>query len=70
MYVCTILKCTSLYGLLLSVHVYMGHYNTARYFARFPLDSLAVYIVRINGLFIYLHGSRVEPYPIDAFNWL
>jgi len=32
-------------------------YNTARYFPRFPLDGLAVYIVHINGLFIHLHGS-------------
>jgi len=34
-------------------------YNTARYFPRFPLDGLVVYIVHINGLFIYLHESSV-----------
>jgi len=36
----------------------------------FPLDGLAVYIVHMYGLFIYLHGSHVEPHPINAFDWL
>jgi len=33
-------------------------YNTAGFIPRFPLDSLAVYIVYIHDLFIYLHDSR------------
>ena len=49
---------------------YVLVYNTARFFPHFPLDYLAMYIVHIHGLFIYLHGSRVEPHPIDAFDWL
>jgi len=42
-----VFECTSIYI-----------YNTAGFFPRFPLDSLAVYIVYIHDLFIYLHGSR------------
>jgi len=37
---------------------------------RFPLDGLVVYFVYIHGLISYLHGSRVEPHTIDAFDWL
>ena len=48
---------------------YIISYTTARFFPRFTLDGLAVYIVHIHGLFIYLHGSNVEPHPIDAFDW-
>jgi len=50
--------------------VYTTVYNTARLFPCFPLDGLAVYIVHMYGLFIYLHGSHVEPHPISAFDWL
>jgi len=42
-----VFECTSIYI-----------YNTAGFFPRFPLDSLAVYIVYIHDLFIYLHGAR------------
>mgnify|MGYP000084268974 CR=1 FL=1 len=44
-------------------------YNIARFFPRFLLDSLVVYIVYIHSLFIYLHGSHVEPHPIDMFDY-
>ena len=52
---------------ILIICIYLQYCNI---FQRFTLDSLAVYIVYIHGLFIYLHGSRVEPHPIDAFDWL
>ena len=55
--------------LIHSCNIYL-FFNTARYFRRFPLDGLAMYIVNLNGLFIYLHGPRVEPHTIDAFDWL
>ena len=52
------------------IYIYLFIYDTAILLPRFPLNSLAVYIVYIHGLFIYLHGYRVEPHPIDEFDWL
>ena len=54
----------------LYIYAYVEIYNTARFFPRFPSDGLVLYIVYIHGLFIYLHGSRMEPHPINAFDWM
>ena len=53
------------------VHImfYITYYNTAL-FSYFPLYGLAGYIVHIHGFFFNIHGSRVEPLPIDLFDWL
>jgi len=46
------------------------YYNTARFGPCFSLDGLAMYISHIHGFFFYIHASRVEPHPIDSFDWL
>ena len=35
-----------------------------------PEFSIGWYIAHIHGFFFYIHGSRVEPHPIDLFDWL
>jgi len=39
---------------------YIRIYNTTRFCPCYPSD----------GLFSYIHGSRVEPHQIDSFDWL